>query len=131
MIVGEDAYDPKRCPAWTDRVMWRQRKAEPASAAAAIAATRKYYAGGGRGGGNGGEETTRGSTGSFREKAKRRLTNGTVLPPLAGGSAVTCVAYSCRWEARLSDHKPVFAVLDVDVEGLLVNSTAATGIFYL
>jgi hypothetical protein len=63
--VGSDAYDPKRCPAWTDRVLWRDRA-----------------------------------------KAQRR-------PP--GPAAVACVAYSCSWASRLSDHKPVYALLDVQV----------------
>ena len=27
VVVGSDAYDPKRCPAWTDRVLWKHRHA--------------------------------------------------------------------------------------------------------
>jgi hypothetical protein len=94
VIVGEDRYDPKRCPAWTDRVLWRERVA-PSELSTAD-----------------------------------RLSNGSVLPKTSE-SAVTSVAYSCRWEARLSDHKPVFAVLDVDLAGLSSISTEATGLFYL
>ena len=32
--------------------------------------------------------------------------------------SITCAAYSCCWEARLSDHKPVYALLDIDLGGL-------------
>jgi len=52
VIIGEDAYDPKRCPAWTDRVLFR-------------------------------------------------------------GIGVNLVDYSCVWEVKLSDHKPIYALFDV------------------
>ena len=75
--VGADAYDPKRCPAWTDRVLWREKKSARSAAS---------------------------------------LGPASAATPAAG--AVSLVAYSCSWDCRLSDHKPVFAVLDVDVAGL-------------
>ena len=67
VLVGEDSYDPKRCPAWTDRVLWREKV------------------------------------------ARHQPSNQ---------PSITCAAYSCCWEARLSDHKPVYALLDIDLGGL-------------
>ena len=38
--------------------------------------------------------------------------------PSAAKSATTCAAYSCAWDTRLSDHKPVFAIIDVDLDAI-------------
>lgn len=102
VAVGGDTYDEKRCPSWTDRVLWRVKPQDsaPSGQAATTAASTP-------------PPPLRGQEGSKSRAFSPDTPAAAATATVAAAVRVRALTYGCAWECRLSDHKPVFALLEV------------------